>query len=107
MHIKGVKFSYFYIIAKAIKATRRTLSRAYFKICFLTFWGHIVESAMGASLISQFLVNRFEVFCCRERNEEVDFVRYLNESLGLYSTAPFSCRVRVLFVVAYGRFFVR
>lgn len=37
-------------------------------------WGHIVESAVGAYIVSQAFVKRFEVFYWRERNWEVDFV---------------------------------
>ncbi len=37
-------------------------------------WGHIFESAIGAYLVSQAFVHRFEVFYWRERNDEVDFV---------------------------------
>lgn len=37
-------------------------------------WGHILESGIGAYIISQAFVNRFEVFYWRERNDEVDFV---------------------------------
>ena len=37
-------------------------------------WGHIFESGIGAYLISQAFVHRFEVFYWRERNDEVDFV---------------------------------
>ncbi len=37
-------------------------------------WGHIFESAVGAYLLSQAFVHRFEVFYWRERNDEVDFV---------------------------------
>lgn len=37
-------------------------------------WGHIVESGIGAWIISQAFVHRFEVFYWRERNDEVDFV---------------------------------
>ena len=37
-------------------------------------WGHIFESAVGAYLVSQAFVHRFEVFYWRERNDEVDFV---------------------------------
>ena len=36
-------------------------------------WGHIFESGIGAYLISQSFVHRFEVFYWRERNDEVDF----------------------------------
>lgn len=37
-------------------------------------WGHIFESGIGAYLVSQAFVHRFEVFYWRERNDEVDFV---------------------------------
>jgi predicted AAA+ superfamily ATPase len=37
-------------------------------------WGHIFESGVGAYLVSQAFVNRFEVFYWRERNDEVDFI---------------------------------
>ena len=37
-------------------------------------WGHIFESGIGAYIISQAFVRRFEVFYWRERNDEVDFV---------------------------------
>lgn len=37
-------------------------------------WGHIFESGIGACLVSQAFVHRFEVFYWRERNDEVDFV---------------------------------
>ena len=37
-------------------------------------WGHIVESAVGAFLVNQAFVHRFDVFYWRERNDEVDFV---------------------------------
>lgn len=37
-------------------------------------WGHIFESAVGAYLVSQAFIHRFEVFYWRERNDEVDFV---------------------------------
>lgn len=37
-------------------------------------WGHIFESGVGAYIISQAFVHRFEVFYWRERNDEVDFV---------------------------------
>lgn len=39
-----------------------------------TVWGHIFESGIGAYLVSQAFVHRFEVFYWRERNDEVDFV---------------------------------
>ena len=37
-------------------------------------WGHIYESGIGAYIVSQAFVNRFEVFYWRERNDEVDFI---------------------------------
>lgn len=37
-------------------------------------WGHVYESGIGAYIISQAFVHRFEVFYWRERNDEVDFV---------------------------------
>ena len=37
-------------------------------------WGHIFESAIGAYIVSQSFVHRFEVFYWREKQYEVDFV---------------------------------
>ena len=37
-------------------------------------WRHILESGIGAYLVSQAFIHRFEVFYWRERNDEVDFV---------------------------------
>lgn len=37
-------------------------------------WGHVFESGIGAYIIGQAFVHRFEVFYWRERNDEVDFV---------------------------------
>ena len=37
-------------------------------------WGRIFESGIGAYLVSQAFIHRFEVFYWRERNDEVDFV---------------------------------
>lgn len=37
-------------------------------------WGHVFESGVGAYLMSQAFIHRFEVFYWRERNDEVDFV---------------------------------
>ena len=37
-------------------------------------WGHIVESGIGAYIVSQAFTQRFEVFYWRERNDEVDFI---------------------------------
>ncbi len=44
-------------------------------------WGHIFESAIGAYLVSQAFVNRFEVYYWRERNDEVDFILQKKGSL--------------------------
>lgn len=37
-------------------------------------WGHIFESGIGAYLVSQGFIHRFEVFYWKERNDEVDFI---------------------------------
>lgn len=37
-------------------------------------WGHIFESGIGAYLVSQAFIHRFEVFYWREHNDEVDFI---------------------------------
>ena len=37
-------------------------------------WGRIIESCIGAYLVSQSFVHRFEVFYWRERDDEVDFI---------------------------------
>lgn len=37
-------------------------------------WGHIFESGIGAYLVSQAFIHRFEIFYWRERNDEVDFI---------------------------------
>ena len=37
-------------------------------------WGRMVESAVGAHLVNAGLVNKFNVYYWRHRNEEVDFV---------------------------------
>lgn len=37
-------------------------------------WGHIFESAIGAYIVREAFVHRFEVFYWRERNLEVDFI---------------------------------
>ena len=44
-------------------------------------WGHIFESAIGAYLVSQAFVHRFEVYYWRERNDEVDFILQKKGSL--------------------------
>ena len=44
-------------------------------------WGHIFESAVGAYLVSQAFVHRFEVYYWRERNDEVDFILKKKDSL--------------------------
>ncbi len=37
-------------------------------------WGHLFESGIGAYIVSQSFVHRFEVYYWRERNDEVDFI---------------------------------
>lgn len=37
-------------------------------------WGRVFESGIGAYLVSQAFVHRFEIFYWRERNDEVDFI---------------------------------
>lgn len=37
-------------------------------------WGRIFESGIGAYLVSQSFIHRFEVYYWRERNDEVDFI---------------------------------
>lgn len=44
-------------------------------------WGHIFESAVGAYLVSQAFIHRFEVYYWRERNDEVDFILRKNGSV--------------------------
>ena len=44
-------------------------------------WGRIVESGVGAWLVSQAFVHRFEVFYWRDRNDEVDFILRKKESV--------------------------
>ena len=44
-------------------------------------WGQIFESAIGAHLVNQAFVHRFEIFYWRERNDEVDFVLRKNGSI--------------------------
>ncbi len=44
-------------------------------------WGHIFESGIGAYLVSQAFIHRFEVFYWRERNDEVDFVLRKKDSV--------------------------
>lgn len=44
-------------------------------------WGHVFESGIGAHIVSQAFVHRFEVFYWRERNDEVDFVLRKNASV--------------------------
>ena len=44
-------------------------------------WGHIFESAIGAYLVSQSFVHRFEVYYWRERNDEVDFILHRKGTL--------------------------
>ena len=44
-------------------------------------WGRVVESGIGAYLVSQSFVQRFEIYYWRERNDEVDFVLRKNGSV--------------------------
>ena len=44
-------------------------------------WGHIFEFAIGAYLVSQAFVHRFNVYYWRERNDEVDFILQKKSSL--------------------------
>ena len=44
-------------------------------------WGRTFESAIGAYLVSQAFVHRFDVFYWRERNDEVDFILRKKNSL--------------------------
>lgn len=44
-------------------------------------WGHIFESAIGAYLVSQAFVHRFNVYYWRERKDEVDFILQKKSSL--------------------------
>ena len=37
-------------------------------------WGHIFESAIGAYIVQQAFINRFEVYYWREKDLEVDFI---------------------------------
>ena len=44
-------------------------------------WGHIFESGIGAYIVSQAFVHRFDVYYWRERNDEVDFILHKKGSL--------------------------
>lgn len=44
-------------------------------------WGHILESGIGAYIVNEAFVKRFEVFYWRERDDEVDFVLRKKDSL--------------------------
>ncbi|MDX2195786.1 MAG: ATP-binding protein [Cytophagales bacterium] len=49
-----------------------------------TFWGRVVESAVGAHLINLRLKNKYDVYYWREQNDEIDFIiRYNEKILGL------------------------
>lgn len=37
-------------------------------------WGRVLESSVGAYIIGQAFVHRFEVYYWRDKNDEVDFV---------------------------------
>ena len=44
-------------------------------------WGHIFESGIGAYLVSQAFIHRFDVFYWRERDKEVDFILHKKGTL--------------------------
>ncbi len=44
-------------------------------------WGHIFESGIGAYLVNQAFIHRFEVFYWRDRNDEVDFILCKKDSV--------------------------
>lgn len=44
-------------------------------------WGQIFESAIGAYIISEAFVHRFDVYYWREGNDEVDFVLKKNQKI--------------------------
>ena len=44
-------------------------------------WGQIYESAIGAFIVSEAFVNRFEVFYWRDGNDEVDFILKKNNKI--------------------------
>ncbi len=44
-------------------------------------WGHIYESGVGAYIVSQAFIHRFDVYYWRERNDEVDFILHKKGSL--------------------------
>lgn len=47
-------------------------------------WGRTLESGIGACLVSQAFVHRFDIFYWRERNDEVDFIlRKKNSSVAI------------------------
>jgi len=45
------------------------------------FWGHLVESAIGAHLVNTSMGTKVEVFYWRERNKELDFVLRLGREV--------------------------
>ena len=44
-------------------------------------WGHIFESAIGAYIVQQAFIHKFEVYYWRERNLEVDFILKKKETI--------------------------
>ena len=44
-------------------------------------WGHIFESGIGAYLVSQAFIHRFDIFYWRERDKEVDFILHKKGTL--------------------------
>ncbi|MCM1031915.1 MAG: AAA family ATPase [Oscillibacter sp.] len=57
-------------------ALKRVYSPCTFEQAILDrkIWGHIFESGIGAYLVNQSFIHRFEIFYWRERNDEVDFI---------------------------------
>lgn len=45
------------------------------------YWGNIFESGIGAYIVSQAFVKRFDVYYWRERNNEVDFILRKKDSI--------------------------
>ncbi len=44
-------------------------------------WGHIFESGIGAYLVSQAFIHRFDIFYWRKRDKEVDFILHKKGTL--------------------------
>ena len=70
----------FQVYNNALKMVYNSLS---FKQAILDrkAWGHIFESGIGAYLVSQSFIHRFNVYYWRERNDEVDFILHKKGTL--------------------------